>query len=160
MRETNFIEHKNGIHVIEENATEEEARDMLLDNSIPEEEIDDSMIDNTIQNLNEMTFDDFLYDLPFYLKCEGYYINIQGVHKWSVWVDHGAKLVAEVKIESGYYELSQVIVETDPEYLIKSYIGYGVEEDTYSHYLSNSTKDLFKVVKGLTKEVQSNQEIG
>lgn len=144
----NFVSHENGIFVVEQSATEEQAREMILANDVPEEEITEQFLQRTIEQLNEMVIEDFIMNLPFFLNSAGYTVFKMDNLRWEVWNEDNSKIVAELRIEAGYYEHYQVIVETDKDYLLEKCIfgGYIDEEDN-TDYISDETEKLFKLLE-------------
>lgn len=147
MATANFVTHENGIFVVEQSATKEQAREMILANDVPEEEINDDFLYRTIEQLNEMAIEDFSMNLPFFLNSAGYTVFEMEPMRWEIWNGDNSKIVAEVRIESGYYEHYQVIAETDEDYLLEKCIfgGYIDEEDD-EEYVSKETDKLFEVL--------------
>lgn len=144
----NFESHENGIFVVEQSATEEHAREMILANGVPEEEITEEFIYSTIEQLNEMNIEDFIMNLPFLLNTAGYTVFEMDRTRWEVWNEDNSKIVAELRIESGYYEHYQVIVETDKDYLLEKCIfGDYYDEEDDTEYVSKDSEKLFEVLE-------------
>lgn len=98
-------------YILELNADESEARDMLFDNGIPKEEVNEQEINRTIDNLNEMTVDDFYFELPTMIKDEGYSLESDGQDTHKVLEGISNKLVAVIHID--YTPMNDLMIKVD-----------------------------------------------
>lgn len=104
-------------YILELTADEEEARGMLLDNGVPEEEVNEQEIDHTINNLNDMTVDDFHYSFPLLVSAKGYKVGYGRVGYWMIFEGTSNdtifknSLVAEVR--TGYTARNDLEITVD-----------------------------------------------
>lgn len=155
MSTNNFWNHENGIFVLQQ-LTEEEAKLNLLDNDWSEEDITSEAIQNEISLYEHHDCEEFFEDgcgINYWLEEKGYtVVKEKGNYSAKVY-NKADKLVAELKLESGYYTGVQVIVETDPDNLLDGYYETRtelLEQYTPHHkrllkYIGQYTKPLLKV---------------
>lgn len=159
MSTNNFINHENGIFLITQYSWEEAKNivtEYLKEDGVDREPSDDE-IETELDYLNyECALDDFennfytlLYENRYRIKkIDEYNYNIYTPKKSECQRD---KLVANVYLKSGYYNGTQVIVETDPNKLFD--MGYF---DTKAELLEVYTphhKRLIKAIANITTPI-------
>jgi hypothetical protein len=132
MGANNFYPHENGIFVIEEPTFEdtyELIKEFNEDLDQPEEITDDEVYAKIGDDFS-MLLEEYLSELLLpALDAKGYETVQQNDYLATVYSK--GRIVAELSIESGYYQHAQVIVETDKDVLIERYIfGDGAETVT------------------------------
>ena len=99
-------------YVLELNADETEAREMLWDNGVPEEEINEQEIDHTINNLNDMIVDDFMYSFPKMIEGKGYKVGYGKWGYWMIFMRTENRLIAEVMVQYTFENDLEILVDT------------------------------------------------
>lgn len=147
MSTNNFYNHKNGIYLVPE-YTYEDIKEMLLDNDYSEEEITDELIQSEHDFLLEIECEEFLQDgmgLNAWLTEKGYAVTQDNNNYKAKVFNKGGKLLAELRLESGYYTGCQVIVETDPYILLDGYF------NTQSELLEQYTPHHKRLLKAIAE---------
>jgi hypothetical protein len=147
MSTNNFANHENGIFVIKGYDFDEVKADILENlewNDMEASEVTDEYVYETINNYNEDYYTDWLHNLP---ELEKYYdIYVSDSHLEAEIYNKQGKKVADLRLESGYYEDVQVIVETDP-YVI----GFDGYFDTQAELLEQYTPNHKRLLNILGK---------
>lgn len=118
MGTANFYNHPNGIFVLR-TLSEKEARENLLDRGYEADEITDDLIDYEIDSTLDIECTDIFQGgtgINYFLETKGFTVENQGDYCAKVFNKQG-KLIAELSLESGYYEGVQLIVETNQDKL-------------------------------------------
>ena len=135
MGASNFYNHENGIYIIEtatfeqmkEWMEEDEAFEWARDENgnVYDEEVWEQV---SFYGYEEAT--EWIYNFKDYLKevsNSKYDVIINDSFKGKVYNMNTNKLVAELEVQSGYYDGYQVIVETDPDELLDGYFSNTTE---------------------------------
>lgn len=153
MSTNNFYNHKNGIYLVPE-YTYEDIKEMLLDNDYSEEEITDELIQSEHDFYSEMTCEEFLQDgchLNYWLEEKGYKTIQDERNRYKAKVfNKGGKLLAELRLESGYYTGCQVIVETDIDVIEPWVNDYEMTKAEINNMYSPHHKRLLKAIAEYT----------
>lgn len=118
MGTANFYNHGNGIFVLR-TLSDSQARENLLDRGYEADEITADLIDYEIDSELEIECNDLFHEgmgINYFLETKGFTVEDQGDYLAKVFNKQG-KLIAELSLESGYYEGVQLIVETDQDKL-------------------------------------------
>lgn len=136
MSTNNFINHENGIYVLEQR-TEQELKEGLLESGYQENEITEEFLQEERNFCEEMDCRELFSKgcgLNYWLEEKGYQVEQDKNNEFKARVfSKQGKVVADLILESGYYSGVQVIVETDPYKLFEMredgyYYGYTMAE--------------------------------
>lgn len=158
MATNNFLNHENGIYVIE-TTTFEQMKEWMEEDEFFEwvrDENDNVHDEDVWEQVSLHSYEDateWIYNFKDYLKevSNGRYdVIINDSFKGKVYNMNTDKLVAELTVQSGYYDGYQVIVETDPYMLLDGYFSnttelleqYTPNHKTLLKYLGKYTKQL------------------
>ena len=158
METNNFYNHENGIYVIETTTFEQMKEWMETDEFFEWTRDDDGNVRDEdvweqVSLLGYEEANEWIYDFKHYLKIVSsgkYDVIINDSTKGKVYNMNTDKLVAELTVQSGYYDGYQVIVETDPYMLLDGYFSNKtelLEQYTPNHkmllkYLGKHTRQL------------------
>ena len=156
MGTANFMNHENGIFVLEMQSYED-ALQMLLENGHEEDDIDEEMIQIAIEDDYYWYVDGFMDEMLIpTIEDKGYYVSEHKDGRYTVWSTgkYSDRIVAELRLESGYYSHVQLIVETDGEYLIENYVGWytGTKTEMLENWTPHN-KRLFKIIEQFTRKL-------
>lgn len=158
MATNNFYNHENGIYIIETTTFEQMKEWMEEDEAFEwsRDENDNVHDEDVWAQVSFHAYDEvnaWIYDFKDYLKevSNGRYdVIINDSTKGKVYNMNTDKLVAELTVQSGYYDGYQVIAETDPYMLLDGYFSnttelleqYTPNHKTLLKYLGKYTKQL------------------
>lgn len=166
MGTNNFRNHKNGIFALEQTSFEQMKEWMETDEffqEIREDGLTDEDVYDQMQFEDERNAEEFLSDwLPYQLEEKGFTTHLTG-ERWNevLHVYRGEKKLAEMHLESGYYDGVQVIVNTDPSEIlpfyedtlyndrIEDYQDEPVKHKLYEMYSEHNVR-MFKVLESCT----------
>ena len=158
MATNNFYNHENGIYVIETTTFEQMKEWMETDEFFEWTRDDDGNVRDEdvweqVSLLGYEEANEWIYDFKDYLKevSNGRYgIIINDSTKGKVYNMDTDKLVAELTVQSGYYDGYQVIAETDPYELLDGY--FSNQTELLEQYTPNH-KTLLKYLGKYTKQL-------
>ena len=158
MATNNFYNHENGIYIIETVTFEQMKEWMEEDEAFEWTRDDDGNVrdEDVWEQVSLHAYDDaaeWIYDFKHYLKIVSsgkYDVIINDNTKGKVYNMNTDKLVAELTVQSGYYDGYQVIAKTDPYELLDGYFSNTtelLEQYTPNHkmllkYLGKHTRKL------------------
>ena len=158
MATNNFYNHENGIYVIETTTFEQMKEWVETDEFFEWTRDDDGNVRDEdvweqVSLLGYEEANEWIYDFKHYLKevSNGRYgIIINDSTKGKVYNMDTDKLVAELTVQSGYYDGYQVIAETDPYELLDGY--FSNQTELLEQYTPNH-KTLLKYLGKYTKQL-------
>ena len=158
MGTANFYNHENGIFVLP--MADYEATEEFLIGEHGAEEVNDDMIYEQINIENEFLTEEFFkYQLKPLIEEYGMELSIDSMDFAEVY--RKGRMVAQLRLEGGYYEGCQVIVETNPEEIFVDHadLFYNETIQDYQDEIVKSklkevytphNKTLFKAIKKCT----------
>ncbi len=166
MGTNNFRNHENGIFVLPLTSFEQMKEWMEEDEafeSYREDGLDDDDVYTELQYRQEEEINEFLeFNLSYHLESAGFTVSLEKInYKEVLHVFRGERKLAEISLESGYYDGVQAIVETDPEKILPCYEDTLIDDRTgdyrdepvkhklYEMYTPHNKK-MFKVIEEYT----------
>lgn len=159
MATNNFYNHENGIYVIETTTFEQMKEWMESDEAFEwsrdeNDNVHDDEVWEQVSLLGYQEATEWIYNFKDYLKNVSngrYNVIINDSAKGKVYNMNTDKLVAEITVQTGYYDGYQVIVETDPDMLLDGY--FSNKAELLEQYTPNH-KMLLKYLGKYTKQLE------
>lgn len=149
MATSNYINHENGLFILEGYSYEEAKRSLIEELEYKEDELEDATIFEFMNDSLEWQVEEYWEYLSYNLP-KNLIIKPKDMWEAMIYNDKG-KTVARLNLESGYYEGVQVIVTTDWEELLNAsgWYAYDTMSAVYEDY-SPHNKRLFKAIEKTT----------